>query len=184
MKKRTTQRLKRQFFVSFWQSIQNFINMSAYIYAIIPYKSGISFSSDDPIRCVWEPILPELEGIDSEFTEKGSLSLFADFFLINTCYRQSAFTDNIDGYSWIRADICQIAKALGAHEVWYVEELITDEMDMPDFSFDEWINSLKHEKKQYVVELTTDVLKGNSIYSYYHDGFSDIIMEKPLRNRD
>ena len=94
--------------------------MSSYIYAIIPYKSGISFSKHEPIPCVFHPFLPELKGIESEFTEPDGLSLFADFLMINTCYRQSAFTDNKDGYNWIRAEVCQIAKALGAHEVWYV----------------------------------------------------------------
>lgn len=121
--------------------------MSAYIYAIIPYESGISFSKDDPIQCVWNPYLPELKGIHSEFVEPDSLMLFKDFLMINTCYRQSAFTVNRDGYCWIRSEVCEIARALGANEVWYVEELITDEMDDADFSFPEWVRSLRQEKK-------------------------------------
>ena len=155
--------------------------MSQYIYAIIPYKSGISFSKDEPYPCVWNPVLPELKDIDSEFAEQDSLCLFKDFLMINTCYRQSAFTDNRDGFCWIRADICKIARALGASELWYVAELITDEMEDWDFSFNEWCNSLKNVKSNLVVELNTDVLKGKEIYSYYHDDFSDVIMERPLK---
>lgn len=153
--------------------------MSQYIYAIIPYESGVSFSKDDPFPCVWYPVLPELKDIHSEFTD--DMCLFKDFLMINTCYRQSAFTDNRDGYCWIRADICKIAKALGASEVWYVEELITDEMEDWDFSFDEWRNSLENEKSHLVVELSTDVLKGKAIYSYYHDNFKDVILERPIK---
>lgn len=153
--------------------------MSQYIYAIIPYESGISFSKDEPYPCVWEPILPELKDIHSEFTD--DLCVFKDFLMINTCYRQSAFTNNRDGFCRIRADVCKIARALGASEVWYVEELITDEMDGWDFSFDNWIKSLQNEKKHLVAELSTDILKGKNIYSYYHDDFSDVILEKPVK---
>ena len=86
--------------------------MSSYIYAIIPYKSGISFSIHEPIPCKWSPFLPELKGIESEFADPGGLCLFADFLMINTCYRQSAFTDNKDGYNWIRAEVCLPASCL------------------------------------------------------------------------
>jgi len=98
--------------------------------------------------------------------------------MINTCYRLSAFADNKDGYSWIRAEICQIARALGAHEVWYAGELATDEMRLWTFSFDDWVRSFK-EGKRYASELTVEVLKDRYIYTYYHDDFSDIIMERP-----
>ena len=153
--------------------------MSQYLYAIIPYESGVSFSKED--YPAWSPVLPELKDIHSEFTDEEGLMLFKDFLMINTCYRQSAFTDNRDGYCWIRADICKIARALGASEVWYVEELITDEMDDWEFSFDEWRNRLKNEKKHLVAELSTDVLKGKETYSYYHDDFSDVILERPVK---
>lgn len=152
--------------------------MSRYIYAIIPYESGISFSKDDPYPRLW-PVLPELKTIHSEFTD--CLRLFKGFLMINTCYRQSAFTDNRDGYCWIRADICKIAKALGASEVWYVEELIVDEMEDWDFSFNDWRNSLKNENKHLVAELNADVLKRKEIYSYYHDDFCDVIFERPVK---
>ena len=150
--------------------------MSAYIYAIIPYKSGLTFSRKEPIPCVYNPYLPELKSIDSEFIDE--IVQYSEFIMINTCYRQSAFIDNRDGYCWIRSEICQIARALGANEVWYVEENITDEMEEHDFSFEDWARSLREEKKQYVVELTVEVLKGEEMYDYYHDDFSDVIMER------
>jgi hypothetical protein len=153
--------------------------MSAFIYAIIPYKSGITVSSKEPYPCIWNPSIPELKGIASELelTDPDGLSLFSDFLMINTCQRQSAFTCNRNGYCGLRTDIYMIAKALNANEVWYVVENITDEMEDWGFSFDEWIKSLSNEKKQYVVELTVEVLKGKTMYSYYHDDFSDIILK-------
>lgn len=151
--------------------------MSQYLYAIIPYESGISFSQEDIVPCVFGPILPQLKEIESELTEQEGLCLFADFLQINTCYRQSAFTNNKDGYSQLRAEVHTIAQALGANEVWYVGELITDEMVDPNFSYEEWSKTLKEEKTKYVVELTREVLKGKEIYSLYHDDFSDIIMK-------
>ena len=68
---------------------------------------------------------------------------------------------------------------MGANEVWYVEESITDYMADVVFSFAQWIETLRNEKSHLVAELNLDVLAGNSVYSYYHDDFSDIIMEKP-----
>ena len=153
--------------------------MSQYIYAIIPYESGVSFSKDKPYRFVFDYELPELKDIHSEFTDE--LCMFKDFIIINTCYRQSSFTDHRDGYCWIRAEICKIARALGASEVWYVKETIADAMDDWEFSFDEWRNSLKNEEKHLVAELSTDVLKGKEMYCYYHDDFSDVILERPVK---
>lgn len=155
--------------------------MSAYIYAIIPYRSGISFDEDDPITCIYGPVLSELDEIESEYTDRGRLCLFKDFLQINTCCRQSAFTNIKDGYCRLRSEICLIARALGASGVWYVEESVTDEMDDPSFSFDEWAQSLKDKNGQSVVELNTEILSGNACYSYYYDDFSDIIMERPGR---
>lgn len=152
--------------------------MSDYLYAVIPYKSGMYFDSNEEEPCIWGPVLPELKDIDSEFVEIDGLTLFEDFLMINTCYRQSAFTNNKNGYNWIRAEICQIARALGAHEVWYVAELATDEMHIKGFSFDDWVQSFKNGER-YACELNVDVLKKKYIFTYYHDDFSDIIMEKP-----
>lgn len=149
--------------------------MSSYIYAIIPYKSDISVTPEEP--CVCNPILPELKGIESEFADNSYLDLFPDFLMINTCYRKSAFMDNRDGYCWIRSEVCKIAKALGANEVWYADELAIQEMDDWEFSFDDWVARIKNEL--LVVELTQEILKGKEMYSFYHDDFSDIIMERP-----
>ena len=147
--------------------------MSAYIYAIIPYKSDATFDDNDP--CIWCPNIPELD-IDSEFAEQEGLCLYKDFLLINTCYRQTVFTDNKDGCCWLRNEIYQIAKTLKAAEVWYVEELITDIFDNPDFSFNEWVEKLRGEDSKYVAELTSELLKGNYVYSIYHDSYCDILL--------
>lgn len=96
--------------------------MYAYIYAIIPYKSGFIFDSNEPYPCAWGFVPPKLNGMDSEFVDGESFMVFSDFLMINTCYRQSAFTNNKEGYNWMRADICRIAKALGAKEVWHAKE--------------------------------------------------------------
>ena len=153
--------------------------MSQYIYAVIPYKNGDNFKPEEGDNFVWFPKIKELESINSEFTDPEGLELFADFVLVNTCHRVSAFANEKNGYSYLRAEIYKIAKALGANEVWYAEELATQEMDTPDFRFNKWIDSFENENKKYIVELTTEILKGNYIYSYYHDDFSDIILDNP-----
>lgn len=152
--------------------------MTDYLYAIIPYQGGVSFTPHKGETYVYCPEIPEFKDIESEFVEPEGLNLFADFLMINTCYRQSEFTGNSDGYSWLRVEIYKIAKALGAKEVWYVAELATDEMFMKDFSFNNWIRNFKTGEKS-VVELNMDFIKGNVITTYYHDDFSDIILEKP-----
>ena len=128
--------------------------MSDYLYAVIPYNSGMYFDPNEEEPCIWEPNLQELKGIESEFVEIDGLTLFEDFLMINT------------------------SRALGAHEVWYVAELATDEMHIKGFSFDDWVQSFKNGER-YACELNVDVLKNKYICTYYHDDFSDIIMEKP-----
>ena len=153
--------------------------MSDYLYAIIPYNKGVTLYSPDELEGGRShPVIPELKGIDSEYVEKDGLKLFAAFLMINTCGRQSCFTNNEDGYSQLRAEIYKIALVLGAREVWYVAELATDEMYDKDFSFYNWIHSFK-EGTRYASELTLDVLKDRFISTYYHDVFSDIILERP-----
>ena len=153
--------------------------MSDYLYAVIPYNKGVNlYSADELEEGRSYPVIPELKGIDSEYAEEDGLKLFADFLMINTCGRQSWFTNNEDGYSQLRAEIYKIALALGAREVWYVAEMATDEMYDKDFSFDNWIHSFK-EGTRYASELTLDVLKDRFICTYYHDDFSDIILERP-----
>ena len=159
--------------------------MSDYLYAVIPYNKGTTLYSPDELEeGRSEPIIPELNGIYSEYAEKDGITLFADYLMINTCARQSWFTNNEDGYSRLRAEIYIIAKALGAHEVWYVAELATDEMYVKGFSFDDWIRSFK-DGTRYASELTVDVLKDKYISTYYHDDFSDIILERlPIVNQE
>lgn len=87
--------------------------MSAYAYAVIPYKNETLFKPEEgEVSCY--PQLPEVKNIKSEFTEPDSLELFKDFILINTCYRLSSFIRCEDGFCWLRAEIYKIAKALGA----------------------------------------------------------------------
>ena len=159
--------------------------MSDYLYAVIPYNKGTTLYSPDELEeGRSEPIIPELNGIYSEYAEKDGITLFADYLMINTCARQSWFTNNEDGYSRLRAEIYIIAKALGAHEVWYVAELATDEMYVYGFSFNDWIRSFK-DGTRYASELTVDVLKDKYISTYYHDDFSDIILERlPIVNQE
>ncbi len=152
--------------------------MSDYLYAVIPYKGTFLYNADKLEKGRRDPIIPELKGVDSEYAEKDCLILFADFLLINTCGRQSWFADNENGYSQLRAEIYIIATALGASEVWYAAEMATDEMFLKGFSFDDWIRSFK-DGTRYASELTVDVLKDKYICTYYHDDFSDIILENP-----
>lgn len=155
--------------------------MSDYLYAVIPYKKGTTLYSPDELEeGRSEPIIPELKGVYSEYAEGDGLKLFADFLLINTCGRQSWFTNIEDGYSQLRAEIYQIAKALGASEAWYAAELAVegDGMEESGFSFEDWTRSFK-DGTRYASELTIDVLKYKFICSYYHDDFSDIILERP-----
>lgn len=153
--------------------------MSDYLYAVIPYNKGVILYSPDELEEGRSyPVIPELKGVDSKYAEEYRLKLFADFLMINTCGRQSWFTNNEDGYSQLRAEIYKIALALGAREVWYVAEMATDEMYKKKFSFDDWIRSFR-EGTRYASELTLDVLKDRFICTYYHDDFSDIILDRP-----
>ena len=152
--------------------------MSRYIYAIIPYESKDRFIFQESDPLIYCPNIPELTDVNSEFTDPEMLTLHKKFLEVNTCYRQSAFTGHKDGYSHVREEIYHIAKAIGANEVWYVEEPFIDTMELPDFSFDNWRESLKKENATFVVELSIEVLKGNDIYSFYHDGFSDLIRKE------
>ena len=151
--------------------------MSDYLYAVIPYNKGvILYSPDELEEGVLYPNIPELKGIDTEYT--GDMTLFKGYIQINTCHRLSSFTGLEDGYSSIRADIYKIAKAVGVSEVWYIAELCTDKMYAEGFSFEKWANRLKNDKG-IVVEMSVDVLKDKHIYSYYHDDFSDVVLTKP-----
>lgn len=154
--------------------------MSDYLYAVIPYFKGIILYSPDELEeGRTAPNLPELKNVISGFDNMECFKLFKEFLMINTCCRQVEFVDQPDGFSWLRAETYKLAKALGAYEVWYVAELATDEMYLPDFCFEDWINSFK-DGTRYATELNVDVLKDRFICTYYHDDFSDIILEKPV----
>ena len=57
-------------------------------------------------------------------------------------------------------------------------------MYVKGFSFDDWIRSFK-DGTRYASELTVDVLKDKYISTYYHDDFSDIILERlPIVNQE
>ena len=151
--------------------------MSDYLYAIIPYQGSKKYRPEELEEGIDCSNLPELKGVDTEYTEV--MTLYQGYIQVNTCYRLSSFTELEDGYSSIRADIYKIAKAVGAREVWYIAELCTDEMYAENFCFETWANSLKNERKKLVAEMTVDILKDKHIYSYYHDNFADIILERP-----
>ena len=154
--------------------------MSSYIYAIIPYKKKDGFVPDPGEQSCWFPNIPELANVQSELAEQDGLALYPDFLMINTCYRQNSLCNCEDGYSWLRAEIYKIVKVLDAEEAWYIEELITQDFDAPNFSFEEWKKELATTKSRYVKEMTVDVLKSNYAYSYYHDVFSDIILDRRI----
>ncbi len=152
--------------------------MSDYLYAIIPYKKKGTFVADEGEVYISYPKIPELKGVKSKLAERDGLLLFPEFLMINTCHRQSSFVEWEDGYSWLRAEVYKIAKALGANEVWYAAELSTDEMYSKRISFRKWLESFKTGER-YVCELCIEVLKDKYISTYYHDNFADIILKKP-----
>jgi len=153
--------------------------MSDWIYAAIPYKRSTPIVTDNPYPYENFPFIPELQGMGSEFAERDGLQLYEDFLLINLCYKEPSFINCQNGYSWIRSEVYKVAQRLGAKEVWYVMEMCTQEMAKKDFSFEDWKHKLQNERKQYTAEMSIDVLKGDILYSYYHDSFSDIILESP-----
>ena len=153
--------------------------MSQYLYAIIPYNSGSDFKPNDSEVCVYDAIIPELKNVDTELSE--NIDQYKDFIVINTCCRVIYFFGQKSGYCWLRSEIYKIAKALGAKEVWYAEEIPFFELhdDSKCDMLEKWVERFNSENKKYIVELTTDVLQGNCIYNYYHDDFSDIVLEPP-----
>lgn len=154
--------------------------MSAYLYAIIPYKIGDSFCPDEGESYMSSLMnnveIPALKGVVSEFADIDYV--FEDFLLKITCYRQSVLANSVDGYNWFRAEIYKIVKALGAHEAWYVEELCGDEIFAENFSlsYEEWVCEQRTKNQDCMTELTVDVLKGDILYGLYHDDFSDLII--------
>ena len=150
--------------------------MFDYLYAVIPYNSGLRFKEDAEDKFV-ERIPIELKGYDIEF-EKGLFRMFSDFILINTCWRMSSLTCDENGRCDARSAIYIVARLLNAKEAWYVEELATDEMMTSEFNFDDWKRSLKEEKAYCTKEVTLDILRSGHWASYCHDDFSDIVIDE------
>ena len=151
--------------------------MSSYLYAVIPYKSGLHFQDEDERKFLWFHVPNELKGTNMDF-DKECFIAFSDFILINTCWRMSFLNCNENGWCRVRCEIHAIAKALHAREAWYVEELCTDEMMLPDFNVEEWKRSLKDELAYCTTEVTIEILRNQRWASYCHDDFSDIVIEK------
>lgn len=151
--------------------------MSQYLYAIIPYNSGMDFSSsEEPF--IWEPHVPEFEDVDSELTEEDGLQLYSEYITINTCARMSWLKCDENGYCWIRSEIYKLAKAVGAKEVWYIEELCHDDIEIKGPTIEEFKRQLANEFNYCTKEVNIDMLKDNSYASYCHDDFSDVVLEK------
>ena len=56
--------------------------MSAYLYALIPYKSGIDFTySEEP--CYWHPLIREFANVDSELTDRECLQQYGEYIVVN-----------------------------------------------------------------------------------------------------
>jgi len=148
--------------------------MSAYLYAIIPYKSGVP-----SIGCR----IPELEGLESELYDIDGYDCFEDFFLINTCHRMFSIMTDRDGFSWLRREIYKIATAVGAKEVWYCEELATDQMYddecNPAYSIKE-LNTYIANNSYCFLEYDIDTMreKSGKYASYMHDDFHDIVLAR------
>ena len=150
--------------------------MSDYLYAVIPYESGLHFKAKDEDKFVIGYKPKELKGMKIDF-DRDCFWTFSDFILINTCWRMSSLDCDENGFCFARNAIYKIAKALNAYEVWYVEELTTDEMTLSDFSFDDWKRSLKEENAYCTREVNLEMLKKGNWASYCHDDFSDIVIK-------
>ena len=150
--------------------------MSDYLYAVIPYNSGLRFKDDAEDKFV-ERMPKDIKGYDIEF-EKDLFQMFSDFILINTCWRMSSLTCDENGRCDARSAIYIVARLLNAKEVWYVGEMCTDEMFRPDFNFDDWKRSLIEENAYCTKEVTLDMLRSGHWASYCHDDFSDIVIDQ------
>ena len=151
--------------------------MSDYLYAVIPYKSGIQFPKDVEDQFVWGYMPKDLENVSVDIYEDCFI-VFSDFILINTGWRMSSLNCNENGWCEARSEIYKVAKALNATEVWYVEELTTDKMMVAGFSFEDWKRSLKEELAYCICEVTLEMLRNHHWASYCHDNFADIVIER------
>lgn len=151
--------------------------MSQYLYAIIPYKSGMDFTyNEEPFY--WNPRVPEFDSIESELTDMESNQIYGDYLILNTCHRMSSLTCDTRGFCWIRSEIYKLAQAVGAKEVWYVEELCIDEIEEEGPSLDNFKQKLANELSYCTREVNLEMLRSDAYASYCHDDFSDIVEER------
>jgi len=145
--------------------------MSNYLYALIPCDAEVR--PDSPEECYQtSPSIPQLNGVESELAEKDRLYLFPGFLLVNTCYSMYMILPDENGPSPSRLEVFKIAQALGAPEVWYVQETAADEMFGYDtYSFDRFKNQIDGEDKDYVIEYSPELVE---IAGYIHDDFKDL----------
>lgn len=156
--------------------------MSAYLYALIPYKSGIDFTySDEPFY--WHPLIREFENVDSELTDREGLQQYGDYIVVNTCARMSSLKCDTRGFCWIRSEVYKLAKAVGAEEVWYIEELSFEHIEDMNITLEEFKEMLRGPYSYCTKEVNLDMLKDNSYASFCHDDFSDIVVNREERKR-
>ena len=152
--------------------------MSSYLYAVIPYESPFIFPSTDGENFCFGFVPKELESLHSKLCDPDGITTYGDFLLFNTCVRMSSLCCDTHGFCAIRSEIYKIAKALKADEVWYVEELCTDQMDEPSFSLEKLKERMKTDLAYCTMEVSLDSLKQNKWASYNHDVFADIVVER------
>lgn len=61
--------------------------MSAYVYSIIPYKSGFIFDTNEPYSFAWGFVPQEIESIESEFTDSNRFGKHGDGASETLCAR-------------------------------------------------------------------------------------------------
>lgn len=89
--------------------------------------------------------------------------------MINTCYKMDIL--EIDGDpKWFRKMILDIVKLLGATEAWYVSEYSIDAIfDDPNSSYDKFLNKIKDEWEDHVIEYHDEM---ENAASFVHDSFA------------
>ncbi|MDO4957840.1 MAG: hypothetical protein Q4E68_01105 [Prevotellaceae bacterium] len=154
--------------------------MSQYVYAVLPYDSGIFFDPDEHYNCVFDYKIYELKDISKDLIYPDMaeyVTMFKDFIVFNTCLRVSNFCGNPkNGFNSLRKDFYLIEKRIGLKEVLYVTFYFTDYMDAPGYSYEKFLEDMKGKYKDYVSELCIDVLIGKEYHEFYHDDFKDIVL--------
>ena len=156
--------------------------MSSYLYAVVPYESGLQFPEETEDKFVYG-MPKELNGISVDIDEE-CFCVYADFILINTCWRMSYLSCDENGWCKVRSEIYKVAKALNASEAWYVEELSTDIMLEPGFDFEDWKRSLREELAYCTCEVNIEMLRNQEWASLCHDDFADIVIERTIKSNN